>query len=261
MKGNEAPNRPVGLSVIMPYYNEALIAEGNVVETLNTLRDRCDRSFEIVAVDDGSTDGTANRIRALTETHPEVRLVQLPANGGKGEALRSGLPHTLGALICFLDGDLDIHPSHITSFVRNLEAERVDIVIGSKRHPHSKVNYSLKRRVLSFAHQLLVRGIFRLRIRDSQVGIKLFRREVLERVFTIGLVKQYAFDAELLVIASRFGYRILEAPIAMDFPRKLRSGVDLKAIIKMFQDTLGIFYRLRITHYYGSHSDFDSGVG
>jgi hypothetical protein len=145
---------------------------------------------------------------------------------------------------------LDIHPNHVLPFVQILERDHCDIVIGSKRHPESRIDYPMERRVLSFAYELFVRLLFGFHIGDSQAGIKLFRREVLERVFPQGLVKRYAYDAELLVLASRLGYRIREAPITMDFRSKFGSGVDLDAIVRMFLDTLGVFYRLKITKYY-----------
>jgi glycosyltransferase involved in cell wall biosynthesis len=241
---------PVGLTVLMPCHNEGSIVRRSVEETVRALKLPSGQAFEVVIVDDGSTDETAERIRDSVEMHPEVRVVRLEENGGKGHALRTALAFTSGSLVCFLDGDLDIHPNHILPFVHLLEMGHSDIVVGSKRHPNSQVDYPIERRAASLAYQLLLRILFGLRLSDTQAGIKLFRREVLERVFTRGLVKRYAYDAELLVVASHLGYRIQEAPIAMDFQSKFGSGVDLKAILKMFLDTLGIFYRLRITNYY-----------
>ena len=254
-QGNESQASHIGLSVLMPCHNEVSSVRQNVEEALRILRSRCDRPFEIVVIDDGSTDGTLGRIRDLARAYPEVHVVRLPENGGKGNAIRTAFPASTGALVCFLDGDLDIHPSHVVPFIRILEERNVDIVVGSKRHPESRIDYPIERRVLSFAYQVFVQTLFGLRLRDSQAGIKLFRRDVLEKVFTRSLVKRYAYDAELLVLARRLGYRIEEAAITMNFRDKFGSGVDLKAIMRMFQDTLGIFYRLRITRYYDRTGD------
>jgi hypothetical protein len=149
-----------------------------------------------------------------------------------------------------LDGDLDIQPDHIVPFVDTLEADSIDVVIGSKRHPQSQIDYPLQRRLLSRTYEFLVRVLFGLKVRDTQAGIKVFRREVLETVLPLGLVKRYAFDMELLVLAHRMGYRIFEAPIEMKFREKYGSGVGLRAILLMLMDTLGVFYRLNVIGYY-----------
>jgi glycosyltransferase involved in cell wall biosynthesis len=201
-------------------------------------------------VDDGSSDGTGEIAQIIASTIPEVLVVRIPENGGKGAALRKAFGRTKGTLICFLDGDLDIHPEHIAPFVRILEADSVHVVIGSKRHPRSQIDYPMERRLLSRAYELLVRMLFGFKVQDTQAGIKVFRREVLENILPLGLVKQYAFDMELLVLTHRAGYRITEAPIKMRFREKYGSEVSLRAILRMFLDTLGVFYRLNVIKYY-----------
>ncbi len=245
-----ANNRQVALSVLMPCRDEASIVEQSITETVRTLRGGYGGSFEIILVDDGSTDETYQLAKALAPGFPELNVLRMPTNGGKGEALRTAFERTSGSVVCFLDGDLEIDANHITPYVRLLETKFADVVIGSKRHPQSQVDYPPERRVLSLAYQILVRVLFGLRVRDTQAGIKVFRRGVLEQVLPLGLVKRYAFDVELLVLAHQFGYRIIEMPINMKFDEKHRSGVSLSAIFQMFLDTLGVFYRLHITKYY-----------
>ncbi len=239
----------VRISVLMPCHNEARHVQRSLWETVRTLRES-DVPFEILLVDDGSTDDTWRLAQAIASATPEVRLARVPVNGGKGHALREAFKDSNGPVICFLDGDLDIHPKHIIPFLHALENDSAQIVIGSKRHPDSNIDYPLQRRVLSKAYELLVRALFRLKVRDTQAGIKVFRRDALERVISLGLVKRYAFDAELLALAHRLGYRIAEAPIEMRFREKYGSGVDLHAVMEMLYDTLGVFFRLYVTKYY-----------
>jgi glycosyltransferase involved in cell wall biosynthesis len=238
----------------MPCQDEADIVERNVMETVQTLREGYQGSFEVILIDDGSTDGTYEKAETLTRAMPELKVLRISTNGGKGNALREAFDRTLGSVVCFLDGDLDIHANHITPYVRLLETGFADVVVGSKRHPQSQIDYNLERRVLSMAYQLLVQALFGLKVRDTQTGIKTFRREVLERVLPLGLVKRYAFDAELLVLAHRLGYRIIEMPITMKFHQKYGSGVSLRAIYQMLLDTLGVFYRLHVTKYYDAEN-------
>ncbi len=240
----------IALSVLMPCRDEANIVEWSITETVRILRGRYGGSFEIILVDDGSTDGTYQRAQTLADGLPELKVMRISTNGGKGNALRTAFERTSGSIVCFLDGDLDIDANHITPYVRLLESQFADVVVGSKRHPQSQIDYPWERRVLSTAYELFVRALFGLKVRDTQAGIKAFRREVLEQVLPLGLVKRYAFDAELLVLAHRLGYRIIEMPIQMKFREKYGSGVSLKAIQQMFLDTLGVFYRLHVTKYY-----------
>jgi len=123
----------VGLSVLMPCHNEAGSVRGSLSKTTETLRKQFDRSFEILLVDDGSSDGTGEIAQDVALILPEVRVVRISENGGKGEALRRAFDQAKGTLVCFLDGDLDIQPEHIVPFVDTLEAKSIDVVIGSKR--------------------------------------------------------------------------------------------------------------------------------
>lgn len=235
------------------------MVERSLLETVKALREGQPDPFEILLVDDGSTDGTWDVASRVASTLPEVRLARIHENGGKGNAERQAFDRTRGDIVCFLDGDLDIHPRHIPSFVQILKNDHTQVVIGSKRHPLSKIEYPLRRRFLSSGYELLVRGLFGLEVRDTQAGIKVFRREVLKEVLPRGLVKRYAFDAELLILAKRLGFKIVEAPIETDSWDGKGSGVLPREIVRMLKDTLGIFYRLYITGYYDSNAP-DNGT-
>jgi hypothetical protein len=131
-----------------------------------------------------------------------------------------------------------------------MEGEGLDAAIGSKRHPRSQVDYPKRRRVYSWLYQQLIRVLFDLDVRDTQVGVKLFRRALVDAVVPHLLVKRYAFDLELLAVANDSGFhRIGELPVRLDYGFS-ESGLDPLAVAQALVDTAAIFYRLRILQYY-----------
>ena len=238
------------LSVIMPAYKlESAI--GRNIETVSGLLNG-HIPYEVIPVDDGSADGTAAAIRQAAEHDPEhVRPVYLKVNAGKGNALRRGFAASRGSHILLLDGDLDLSPARLTTFFDIMEEKRAAIVIGSKRHPDSVLDYPWHRRLTSAVYFTLVRLLVGLPISDTQTGMKLFTREALGWAFERMLVKAFAFDLEVLSIAHAKGYTVAEAPIEMHFGQKF-GCLSLSNVRQVLNDTLAIFYRLRILRYYSS---------
>ncbi len=242
------------LSVIMPAYNEESCIFETVQQTIKTLQKNLDLDYEIIVVDDGSDDGTHQALRRIAQKSDKIKVVKLNSHQGKGLALKQGFKSVRGDLVGFLDADLDLHPSQLGSFLKIMERTESDVVVGSKRHPKSRSNYPKRRKILSFFYHLMVRLLFRLPITDTQVGLKLFKYEVLEKVFPKLLVKAYAFDLELLANARRLGYKVVEAPITLNFDRETRWGrIGLRGIRSMLTDTLAVFYRMYILKYYDKH--------
>ena len=234
----------------MPAYNEGAHIFKNIATTRRVLNE-AGVDAEIIVVDDGSTDNTREEIERAARSIEGVRAVGNPYNMGKGMALRTGFDHSSGDLVVFLDADLDLHPSQILTLVEHLERVPCDIVVTSKHHPDSKLAYPFKRKVASYMYYLIIRALFGLPVRDTQTGLKIFRRAVLENVFHRLLVKAYAYDVELLATAVRFGYRVHEVPVVLDFKRGLDWGrIQVGDVIRIFIDTLAVFYRLRIIRYY-----------
>jgi glycosyltransferase involved in cell wall biosynthesis len=235
------------LSLVTPVYNgEAYIRE-SVADILRVL-EKFGRPFEVIVVSDGSQDRTAERVWEIED--PRVRLLHYPENRGKGNAVLHGTAEARGRVIAWLDSDLDISPEMVVTAARHLQDGQLDAVIGSKRHPESRVEYPMIRRFYSFGFQLLVRALFRVNVRDTQVGAKVFRRELLETVVPLLLVKRYAFDLEVLAVAAEFGFdRIAEAPIELRY-RFTGSGINHSSVRRMFLDTLAIAYRIHVRHWY-----------
>jgi hypothetical protein len=144
---------------------------------------------------------------------------------------------------------MELDPATISGFISLMRESECDAVIGSKRHPDSKVAYPTFRRFQSATYQLVVRALFDLDVRDTQTGLKLFRRQVLEESLPLLAVKRFAFDLELLVVARFLGYRnVREAPISL--AHQFGSTVNLRSALNVLWDTAAIFYRLRVLRYY-----------
>jgi len=235
------------LSLVIPVHNGARYIEASLRAILATL-ERLDRPFEMIVVVDGSRDRTLEIARSVA--HPAVQVFHYPQNQGKGFALSLGAAQARGRLVGWLDADLDIHPEVILDAVRVFDAEPVDAVVASKRHPGSQVDYPRIRRVYSWGFQLLVRLLFRLKVRDTQVGAKVFRRELLDTVLPLLLIKRYAYDLEVLAVGAGFGFdRVREVPVRLDY-RFTGTGIDWAAVRRMFWDTLAIAYRIHVRHHY-----------
>ena len=239
------------LSVIMPVYNLADTIEANVAETAKLFDSHGIRA-ELVPVDDGSADGTAAALARAAEPkyeHVVVKPVICQRNGGKGAALRAGFDASTGEYVMLLDGDLDINPKQTPWFFEAMVEKGADIVIGSKRHKRSVVQYPWHRRFVSWVYFTLVRITIGLPITDTQTGMKLFRREVLGESLGRMLVKTYAFDLELLAIAHQRGAKIAEAPVVIRFGNKF-GALKANTVKTMALDSLAVFYRLRVLRYY-----------
>jgi len=236
------------LTVVVPYYNPGKLLVPTMERLLLAL-DSSGASYEVIAVSDGSTDGSNQELEVAFPGRHELTSVVLAHNQGKGAALRLGLARGRGRYLGFIDADGDLDPLLLRSFQVMVNLYSPDIILGSKRHPLSEVEYPPLRRAYSWGYQQLVRAGFRLNVRDTQTGIKLVRRDVLAAVLPRMLEKRFAFDLELLAIARRLGYRrFLEAPIRLR--HQFTSTVSWRSVYRTLLDTVAIFYRLRILHYY-----------
>lgn len=233
------------ISFVIPAYNEGDKIYKNLLECLRVVR-RYGVPFELVVVNDGSSDNTIQEIRRAAAHNPEVVPVSYSKNVGKGNALKVGAKRASGNLVVFMDADLEIHPKHAMKFMYMLKATEADVVIGSKRHPDSKVDYPNKRKFLSWGYHLLIKLMFNLDVTDTQPGFKLFRKEVLDKEINKVEAQRYAFDLDLLVNVQADGYKIVEAPIELNFSRTCGGRIGFKTVKSIFRETMGVFYRARM---------------
>lgn len=246
------PNvKPKMLSLIIPVYKQGKTIGKNLRFILLELK-KINFPYEIIVVIDGNTDNSFEEAKKVQSRF--LRVMGYPTNHGKGYAVRYGMSKSKGDIIGFIDAGGDLNEQGLSMLLEHYRWYNADIIIGSKRHPASKVQYPIYRKIFSLGYQILIRILFGLHIRDSQVGIKLYRRVVLEDVLPRLLVKQFAFDIEILAVAHHLGYtRIFEAPVELDFASRLTSITTSnfwKVILGMIWDTLAVFYRLKIVHYY-----------
>jgi len=241
--------RDLSLSVIVPVFNEASRIRTNLDLLISEVAPYFS-SFEILVVSDGSTDGTDNVLKSYD--HPRTKLICYSENHGKGYALREGFKAASGDFVLFIDGGMELHPREIRIFIGLMELYDADVVVASKRHPQSQIEYPRTRRILSSIYQLLVRLLFDMNVTDTQVGLKLFKREVIESILPHLTIDRYGADLEILALARATGYKkFLEAPVRLDyFGSNSRSAIpEMLHIAKVgwsvLIDTLRLYRRIR----------------
>jgi glycosyltransferase involved in cell wall biosynthesis len=232
------------LSIIMPMYNSKDIKK-NIHAAINSLNE-VTKDYEIILVNDGSTNNCFQEARELK--NKKLRVVGYNKNKGKGSAIKYGFNFVRGDYVAFIDSGGDINPRQLKQFIEIIEKEHADIVIGSKRHPNSKIHYPLLRRIMSRTYQTLNSILFNLKVQDTQVGIKLFKKKVLNKIMPKIAIKRFAFDLELLVLASKYNFKIVDAPVIIKY--RFTSTINFSAVFCMLLDTAAIFYRLKILEYY-----------
>lgn len=247
-KNTIAKSDPNLLSVIIPAYNCKTISRD--LFTVRQYLESLSYPFEVICVVDGKKDKEDKTIKLARENkNSKVKVYFYNENKGKGYAIRYGMARAKGGIITFIDAGSDLKAVGIGLALESMKWHDADIVIGSKRHPASKVNYPINRKILSFIVQRATRLFFGLNVSDTQTGLKVFKRKVLIKVLPRLLVKRWAFDLEILSVANRLGFKkIYESPVEIDY--NFSSNVNFEAVKNFAIDYLAIIYRTYILHYY-----------
>ena len=246
----------IDLTIVVPFYNpgDALLPHINgVISVLEV----SGFTFEVIAISDGSKDGSENSIRSVNSQN--FRIISLPTNQGKGAALRAALSQGEGSYLGFIDGDGDIPAECLNTLLEKIRNGTPDIVYGSKNHPNSSIVYPRFRYIYSWVYQRLIRALFKISVSDTQTGIKLYRRELLNAALPLMLEKKFAFDLELFVVARQKGFtNYIDVPVKIK--ERLTTTISLRSVRDVLQDTLAIFYRLKILNYYDKKNDYSTNL-
>lgn len=233
------------LSVIVPVYNSETFIQKNLEQfkvSFNELKKSVISDYEIIVVIDGSPDKSEHEAKKVKG----IKVISYKDNMGKGYALKVGFYNSKGNVITFLDADGDLPPSQLAYLFSYLSTS--DLIVGSKRHPFSLVHYPIFRKILSIGYVLLSKIILGISLSDTQSGLKLIKRELLEVIMPLLLVKKFAFDLELCFLAQKHGFRSVESPIYINFQGN--STIKGSSIVAMFVDLCAIRYRYSVLHYY-----------
>ncbi len=223
-------------SVVVPAYNEEfriLPTIGAIAAHMCTL----DEPWELIVADDGSTDTTVELVQGLGLAN--LQLMIADQNGGKGSAVRRGVLQAQGSIVLFADADQSTPIEQFDQLVAEIEGG-YDVVVGSRAAAGADVaNKSISRKIFSGGLSLLVKGVFRLPVSDTQCGFKMFTAEAAETLFKRQLIDEFSFDLEILYLARKFGMRTKEVPVEwIDAPG---SKVDAtKVAIEFLRDLMVI---------------------
>jgi glycosyltransferase involved in cell wall biosynthesis len=231
-----APPADLDVSVVVPVLNE----EGTVEELARRVAavlDGLGRSMELVFIDDGSRDGTAEAVKRAHARDPRIKLVRLRRNFGKAAALSAGFEHSRGRILITMDGDLQDDPEEIPRFLEALETQGLDLVSGWKRQRHDPVS----KRYPSLLFNWATRRLARVELHDFNCGFKAYRREVVEQIALYGELHRY-----IPVLASRQGFAIGEIEVR-HHPR--RHGVSKYGWDRFYKGLLDLITVLFITRY------------
>ena len=239
------------ISIVVPAYKQEKTIINNLQQLEEVLK-TLNKPYEIICVVDGYLDKTLEKAKSVPSKN--IKVIGYPNNSGKGYAVRYGMSHAKGNIIGFVDsGELDY--GMFPMMLEHFRWYKADAIIASKRHPVSQVTYPWQRKILSWGYQIGVKLLFGLDVRDTQVGMKLYRKELIKAVLPRLLVKKFAFDIEILAVAYYLGFtKIYEAPVKLTMKFLHTSSIFnagfFKTAFNMAWDSAAVFYRLHILHYY-----------
>jgi len=229
-------NKEISLSVIFPAFNEEKNIENTLLNSIDYMNSRF-KDFEIIVVDDGSTDGTSILVKKYTNKYPTIILKTHDRNYGYGQALKTGFDIANKQFIFFMDSDGQFDISDIDNFVNHISNSKV--IIGYRYNRADPIN----RKINTFLYHLYLRTIFRLRVKDVDCAFKIFPRDAYLKIKPIQSEGTF-FSAELLTKFKKADYTFIKIPVN-HYPRKYGSqtGANINVILKMFVESYKVLLK------------------
>lgn len=237
-------------SIVIPAYNEGARLGATLEKVLAYVRAQ-NWDAEVIVVDDGSRDNTAEIVRNFAQKDSALRLVENPGNHGKGYSVRNGMLHVTGRVVLFSDADLSSPIEEAPKLFRALE-DGADIAIGSRwlRAETQTQRQPLHRQLFGRVFNLLLRVTLGLQFADTQCGFKAFKRPAVEAIFPLQKIERWGFDPEILFLARKLGFKVKEVPVSWGHS----GGTRLHPLVdgsRMFLEMLRIRW-YDVTGKYGS---------
>jgi glycosyltransferase involved in cell wall biosynthesis len=227
------------LSIVIPAYNENARIERTLQRVMECVH-RQGWDAEVLVVDDGSADRTAEIVRSWMEREPRLYLVQNDGNRGKGYSVRNGLLQASGEVVMFTDADLSA-PMEEAERLMAAIAEGADVAIGSRWLDRARqtLHQPVYRRFFGRCFNWVTRTVMGLPFKDTQCGFKAFRRSAAQVIFRLQRIERWGFDPEILFIARKLGYTIREVPVTWGHDERSRMSY-LKDGMKMLEEIAAI---------------------
>jgi GT2 family glycosyltransferase len=245
-----AVNKLSEISVIIPAYDKRKLDLGDFVDKVSKKVLSIASDIEVVIVCLRDDIAIYSQALSLSKDNKNISIVEHDPKIGKEYAyLLEGFKKTKSEYILYIDPHSKLNLKALSGFRESIEKDKADIVIGSKHHASSKVDYSDFRKKIGNIYYLFIRHFLGLKVYDLQTGMKLYKRKVLEKVIPLIVTKKYAFDLEILTCANHLGYKIGEAPVEIDKSYEFEK-LSLPLIYHAAIDTLAVFYRLKFLKFY-----------
>ena len=225
------------ISVLVPVLDEAESVD-ELVSRVSAVLDGAGRTFEIVFIDDGSGDGTPDKVRAANARDPRVKLVEFRRNFGKAAAISAGVEHSRGAIVITMDGDLQDVPEEIPNFLAELDEKNLDLVSGWKRDRKDPISKRWPSKLFNWATKKLAQ----VDLHDFNCGFKAYRREAIEQVRIYGELHRY-----IPVLASRRGFRVGELAVRHEARKHGHSKYGWDRFYKGLLDLITVLFITKYT--------------